>query len=58
MHSGEYRNPEPFDAADVLVVGPGCSGMEIAYDLVENGAGRVRLAVRTPPNIARRRSAT
>jgi cation diffusion facilitator CzcD-associated flavoprotein CzcO len=51
MHAGEYRNPEPFNAADVLVVGPGCSGMEIAYELAENGAGRVRLAVRTPPNI-------
>jgi cation diffusion facilitator CzcD-associated flavoprotein CzcO len=51
MHSGEYRNPDPFRAADVLVVGPGCSGMEIAYDLAEGGAGRVRLAVRTPPNI-------
>jgi hypothetical protein len=25
--------------------------MEIAYDLIEGGAGRVRLAVRTPPNI-------
>ena len=35
----------------MLVVGPGCSGAEIAYDLVEGGAKRVRLAVRTPPNI-------
>jgi cation diffusion facilitator CzcD-associated flavoprotein CzcO len=51
IHSGEYRNPKPFRDADVLVVGPGCSGMEIAYDLAEGGAGRVRLAVRTPPNI-------
>jgi len=51
IHSGEYRNPEPFRDTDVLVVGPGCSGMEIAYDLAEGGAGRVRLAVRTPPNI-------
>jgi cation diffusion facilitator CzcD-associated flavoprotein CzcO len=33
------------------VVGPGSSGMEIAHDLAENGARRVRLAVRTPPNI-------
>jgi cation diffusion facilitator CzcD-associated flavoprotein CzcO len=51
IHSGEYRNPKPFRGADVLVVGPGSSGMEIAYDLVEGGAARVRLAVRTPPNI-------
>ena len=51
MHAADYRNPEPFRDRDVLVVGPGCSGMEIAYDLIEGGAGRVRLAVRTPPNI-------
>ncbi|HEX5979545.1 MAG TPA: NAD(P)/FAD-dependent oxidoreductase [Thermoleophilaceae bacterium] len=51
MHSSRYRNTEPFRDRDVLVVGPGCSGMEIAYDLAENGAARVRLAVRTPPNI-------
>jgi putative flavoprotein involved in K+ transport len=51
IHSGEYRNPQAFRGADVLVVGPGCSGMEIAYDLAEHGARRVRLSVRTPPNI-------
>jgi hypothetical protein len=51
IHSAEYRNSETFRGHDVLVVGPGSSGMEIAYDLVEGGAGRVRLAVRTPPNI-------
>ena len=51
IHSGEYRNPKPFRGTDVLVVGPGSSGMEIANDLAEGGAGRVRLAVRTPPNI-------
>ena len=51
LHAAEYRNPEPFRDGDVLVVGPGCSGMEIAYDLAEGGAQRVRLAVRTPPNM-------
>ena len=35
----------------MLVVGPGCSGAEIAFDLAEGGAKRVRLAVRTAPNI-------
>jgi cation diffusion facilitator CzcD-associated flavoprotein CzcO len=35
----------------VLVVGPGSSGMEIAYDLTEGGASRVRVAARTAPNI-------
>ena len=51
IHSAEYRNADDFRGADVLVVGPGSSGMEIAYDLAEGGAERVRLAVRTPPNI-------
>lgn len=51
LHAAHYRNPDSFQDRDVLVVGPGCSGMEIAYDLLEGGAGRVRLAVRTPPNI-------
>ena len=51
LHAAEYRNPEPYRDRDVLVVGPGCSGMEIAYDLAEGGARRVRLAVRTPPNM-------
>jgi cation diffusion facilitator CzcD-associated flavoprotein CzcO len=51
LHAAQYRNPDAFRDRDVLVVGPGCSGMEIAYDLVEGGAGRVRLAVRTAPNI-------
>jgi putative flavoprotein involved in K+ transport len=51
LHAAAYRNPEPFRGGDVLVVGPGCSGMEIAYDLAEGGARKVRLAVRTPPNM-------
>jgi cation diffusion facilitator CzcD-associated flavoprotein CzcO len=51
LHAAEYRNPLPYRGRDVLVVGPGCSGMEIAYDLAEGGAQRVRLAVRTPPNM-------
>ena len=38
LHAADYRNPEPYRGRDVLVVGPGCSGMEIAYDLAEGGA--------------------
>jgi cation diffusion facilitator CzcD-associated flavoprotein CzcO len=38
----------------VLVVGTGNTGAEIAVDLVEGGAGRVRLAVRTVPTFVRR----
>jgi cation diffusion facilitator CzcD-associated flavoprotein CzcO len=56
LHAAEYRNPEEFRGLDVLVVGPGCSGMEIAYDLTEGGAGRVWIAVRTQPNIMLRQS--
>ncbi len=51
LHSAEYRNPGPFAGRSVLVVGPGCSGMEIAQELAEGGAAKVRLAVRTQPNI-------
>jgi cation diffusion facilitator CzcD-associated flavoprotein CzcO len=51
LHAGDYRNPEPFKDSKVLVVGPGCSGMEIAYDLAEGGAAKVWLSARTPPNI-------
>jgi cation diffusion facilitator CzcD-associated flavoprotein CzcO len=53
VHSSEYRNPAALDARDVLVVGPGNSGAEIAADLADAGV-QVRLAVRTPPNIVRR----
>ena len=54
LHSVEYRNPAPFRGADVLVVGAGSSAMEIAADLAYGGASRVRLAVRTQPNLLRR----
>lgn len=54
IHSREYRNPEPFAGRRVLVVGPGCSGMEIAHDLAEGGADKVWLSARTPPNIVLR----
>jgi cation diffusion facilitator CzcD-associated flavoprotein CzcO len=56
LHAAEYANADPFRGADVLVVGPGCSGMEIAYDLLEGGAARVWLSVRTQPNIMLRQS--
>ena len=51
LHSRDYRNPQPFVGKRVLVVGPGCSGMEIAYDLAEGGAAKIWLSARTPPNI-------
>lgn len=54
LHVRDYRNGRPYVGKDVLVVGPGNTGAEISVDLVEHGAGRVRLAVRTPPYILRR----
>jgi putative flavoprotein involved in K+ transport len=57
IHSSEYRNPAPFRGRDVLVVGAGNSGAEIASDVAEGGAARTRLSVRTPPQIVRRATA-
>jgi putative flavoprotein involved in K+ transport len=54
LHSAEYRNAAPYRGRDVLVVGSGNSAAEIATGLADNGAARVRIAVRTPPQIARR----
>ncbi|MGH3133412.1 MAG: flavin-containing monooxygenase [Gaiellaceae bacterium] len=54
VHSVEYRNAAPYRDRDVLVIGTGNSGAEIAVDLVDGGAAKVRLSVRTPPNIVRR----
>ncbi|MGW6204332.1 flavin-containing monooxygenase [Streptomyces sp. NPDC055089] len=57
LHASAYRNPAPYAGKDVLVVGVGNTGAEIAVDLVEGGASRVRLAVRTVPHIVRRSTA-
>ncbi|MFJ5094600.1 flavin-containing monooxygenase [Streptomyces sp. NPDC088557] len=57
IHARAYRNPEPYAGKDVLVVGIGNTGAEIAADLAEGGAARVRLAVRTVPHILRRSTA-
>ncbi|MFI9822878.1 flavin-containing monooxygenase [Streptomyces sp. NPDC052013] len=57
LHASAYRNAAPFAGRDVLVVGVGNTGAEIAVDLVEGGASRVRLAVRTVPHIVRRSTA-
>jgi putative flavoprotein involved in K+ transport len=54
LHSAAYRNAGPYRGRQVLVVGTGNSGAEIAVDLAEGGAAPVALAARTPPNIQRR----
>ncbi|WP_210582579.1 NAD(P)/FAD-dependent oxidoreductase [Streptomyces sp. GESEQ-4] len=57
LHAADYRSAEPYAGRDVLVVGVGNTGAEIAVDLVEGGASRVRLSVRTAPHIVRRSTA-
>jgi len=50
LHSAEYRSGDPFRGNDVLVVGLGNSGGEIAIDLVEHGA-RPSVSVRSAVNL-------
>ncbi|PJN34924.1 monooxygenase [Streptomyces sp. CB02613] len=57
LHAAAYRNPAPYAGKDVLVVGIGNTGAEIAADLAEGGASAVRIAVRTAPHIVRRSTA-
>ncbi|WP_405862717.1 NAD(P)/FAD-dependent oxidoreductase [Streptomyces sp. NBC_01515] len=57
LHAADYRAAQPYAGQDVLVVGIGNTGAEIAVDLVEGGASRVRLSVRTAPHILRRSTA-
>ncbi|WP_093775198.1 NAD(P)/FAD-dependent oxidoreductase [Streptomyces sp. yr375] len=56
-HASGYRSGKDYAGRDVLVVGVGNTGAEIAVDLVESGAARVRLSVRTAPHIVRRSTA-
>jgi cation diffusion facilitator CzcD-associated flavoprotein CzcO len=51
LHASQYKDAAPYAGRRVLVVGAGCSGMEIAYDVATGAAAKVWLAVRTPPNI-------
>ncbi|WP_228081268.1 flavin-containing monooxygenase [Streptomyces profundus] len=54
LHARAYREPSPYAGRDVLVVGVGNTGAEIAAELARAGAGQVWLSVRTPPHILRR----
>ncbi|XP_031473613.1 probable indole-3-pyruvate monooxygenase YUCCA10 [Nymphaea colorata] len=53
MHSSQYKNGVPYKDQDVLVVGSGNSGMEIALDLCNHHA-RASLVVRAPVHIITR----
>jgi dimethylaniline monooxygenase (N-oxide forming) len=56
LHSAEYRTPERFAGRDVLVVGLGTSGCEVAGELADT-ARSVRVAVRSPLWLMTRRLA-
>ena len=53
LHSSEYRNPGDLPPGEVLVVGSGQSGCQIAEDLHLEGR-RVHLCVGNAPRVARR----
>jgi putative flavoprotein involved in K+ transport len=53
IHAASYRNPAPFAGKHVLVVGIGNTGSEVAVDLLDGGASRVSVSMRTPPNFMR-----
>ncbi|KAI3706016.1 hypothetical protein L1987_76268 [Smallanthus sonchifolius] len=50
IHSSEYENGKKFGNKDVLVVGAGNSGMEIAYDLCNWGA-QTSIVIRSPVHV-------
>lgn len=54
MHSQQYKSGSEFAGKRALVIGIGNSGAEIAADLVEQGAARVAVSVRTTPPITSR----
>ncbi|XP_010462821.1 PREDICTED: probable indole-3-pyruvate monooxygenase YUCCA11 [Camelina sativa] len=53
LHSSEYKNGDNFSGKDVLVVGCGNSGMEIAYELSKCSA-KVSIVVRSPVHVLTR----
>ena len=54
IHSHQYTSGREFASKRALVIGIGNSGAEIAADLVEQGAARVAVSVRTTPPITSR----
>ncbi|XP_039133769.1 probable indole-3-pyruvate monooxygenase YUCCA11 [Dioscorea cayenensis subsp. rotundata] len=53
IHSSEYKSPMKFAGKDVLVVGNGNSGMEIAYDLANSGV-KTSILIRSPFHVMTR----
>lgn len=54
LHSSKYRTGRAFQGQRVLVIGAGNSGMEIAADLVEQGASQAAISVRSGPPLVPR----
>ncbi|MDR3574159.1 MAG: NAD(P)/FAD-dependent oxidoreductase [Anaerolineaceae bacterium] len=54
LHSSSYNSGLKFQNQHVLVIGAGNSAMEIAVDLVEQGASQVVISVRSAPPIVPR----
>lgn len=54
MHASEFRDAGALAGRDVLVVGSGNSGVEIATLVNHAGARSTRIAIRTPPLLLRR----
>ncbi|HEV8177056.1 MAG TPA: NAD(P)/FAD-dependent oxidoreductase, partial [Gemmatimonadales bacterium] len=54
LHASSYRNAEPYRGRDLLVVGAGNTGSELAVGLLKGGARTVTVSMRTPPNFLRR----
>jgi putative flavoprotein involved in K+ transport len=54
IHSAAYRNPKPYHGRDVMVVGPGASGCEIAMQIARAAGRPVCLSIRTPPHVIHR----
>jgi putative flavoprotein involved in K+ transport len=50
IHAADFRSPEAYRGREVLIVGAGNTGVDIAGHLIAAGA-RVSVAMRTPPNI-------
>ncbi|CAK9316362.1 unnamed protein product [Citrullus colocynthis] len=53
VHSSKYKSGRAFEGKDVLVVGCGNSGMEIAFDLSNYGA-RPSIVIRNPLHVLNR----
>lgn len=58
LHARAFRRSATYRGKEVVVVGVGASGTDIAVRLAEGGAGRVWLSIRTPPLVMRRHLST